>query len=63
MNDTVLNAYLEHKGQILTFEVTNKSLTTGVAITKIGPKEVMGGQPVRYMFSGIANTSNVRLDS
>lgn len=63
VNDTVLNAYLEHKGQILTFEVTNKSLTTGVAITKTGPKEVMGGQPVRYMFSGIANTSNVRLDS
>ncbi len=22
----------------------------------------MGGQPVRYTFSGIANTSNVRLD-
>lgn len=63
VNDTVLNAYLEHKGQILTFEVTNKSLTTDVAITKTGPKEVMGGQPVRYMFSGIANTSNVRLDS
>ncbi len=63
VNDTVLNAYLEHKGQILTFEVTNKSLTTGVAITKTGPKEVMGGQPVRYMFFGIANTSNVRLDS
>ena len=63
VNDTILNAYLEHKGQILTFEVTNKSLTTGVAITKTGPKEVMGGQPVRYMFSRIANTSNVRLDS
>ena len=63
VNDTVLNAYLEHKGQILTFEVTNKSLTTGVSITKTGPKEVMGGQPVRYMFSGIANTSNVMLTS
>ena len=25
--------------------------------------EIMGGQPVRYTFSGIANTSNVRLDS
>ena len=63
VNDTVLNAYLEHKGQILTFEVTNKSLTTCVSITKTGPKEVMGGQPVRYMFSGIANTSNVMLTS
>lgn len=45
------------------FEVTNKSLTTGVSITKTGPKEIMDGQPVRYTFSGIANTSNVRLDS
>ena len=43
--------------------MTNKSLTTGVSITKTGPKEIMGGQPVRYTFSGIANTSNVRLDS
>jgi len=63
VNDAVLNAYLEHEGQILTFEVTDQSLTTGAAITKTGPKEVMGGQPVRYVFSGIANTSNVRLDS
>ena len=63
VNDTVLTAYLEHEGQIVRFEVTNKSMTTGVSITKTGPKEVMGGQPVRYMFSGIANTSNVRLDS
>ena len=63
VNDTVLNAYLEHKGQILTFEVTNKSLTTGVAITKTGPKEVMGGQPVRYVLSDIANSSNVMLQS
>ena len=30
---------LEHEGQILRFEVTNKSLTTGVSITKTGPKE------------------------
>ena len=63
VNDTVLNAYLEHEGQILTFEVTNKSLTTGVSITKTGPKEVMGGQPVRYVFDRIANTSNVMLTS
>ena len=63
VNDTVLTAYLEHEGQIVRFEVTNKALTTGVSITKTGPKEVMGGQPVRYVFSGIANSSNVRLDS
>ena len=45
------------------FEVTNKSLSTGVSISKTGPKEVVSGQPVRYTFSGISNTSNVRLDS
>ena len=63
VNEQVLTAYLEHEGQIVRFEVTNKSLTTGVSISKTGPKEVVSGQPVRYTFSGIANTSNVRLDS
>lgn len=63
VNEAELIAYLEHEGQILRFEVTNKSLSTGVSITKTGPREVVGGQPVRYLFSGIANTSNVRLDS
>ena len=63
VNETELTAYLEHEGQIVKFEVTNKSLITGVSITKTGPKEIMAGQPVRYTFSGIANTSNVRLDN
>ena len=63
VNEEVLTAYLEYEGQILRFEVTNKSLTTGVSITKTGPKEIMAGQPVRYVFSDIANSSNVRLDS
>lgn len=63
VNETELTAYLEHEGQIVKFEVTNKSLTTGVSIAKTGPKEIMAGQPVRYTFSGIANDSNVRLDS
>ena len=58
-----LTAYLEHEGQILRFEVTNKSLTTGVSITKTGPKEAMAGQPVNYVLSGIANNSNVMLQS
>ncbi|WP_294755427.1 SpaA isopeptide-forming pilin-related protein [uncultured Flavonifractor sp.] len=63
VNETELTAYLEHEGQIVKFEVTNKSLTTGVSITKTGPKEIIAGQPVRYTFSGIANSSNVRLDN
>lgn len=63
VSEQELTAYLEHEGQIVRFEVTNKSLSTGVSITKTGPKEIMAGQPVRYVFSNIANTSNVRLDS
>jgi len=63
VSDTVLNAYLEHEGQIVCFEVTDKSLSTGVGITKTGPREAMAGQPVRYQFSGISNSSTVRLDS
>lgn len=63
VNEQILTAYLEHEGQIVRFEMPNKSLSTGVSISKTGPKEVVSGQPVRYTFSGIANTSNVRLDS
>ena len=58
-----LTAYLEHAGEIVRFEVTNKSLITGVSITKTGPKQIMAGQPVRYVFSDIANSSNVMLTS
>ena len=44
-------------------EVSNKSMSTGVSITKTGPKEAMSGQPVRYVFSRIGNSSNVMLQS
>lgn len=63
VNETELTAYLEHEGQIVRFEVLDKSLITGVSITKTGPKEIVEGQTVRYQFSHIANTSNVRLES
>lgn len=63
VSGTDLTAYLEHKGQIVCFGVTNKSLSTGVAITKTGPSEAMAGQPVNYTFSNITNSSNVRLDN
>ena len=62
-NPTAMTAYLEHEGQIVTFEVTNASVDTGVAIKKTGPSEVMPNQPIRYTFSQIGNTSNVALDS
>jgi len=61
-NDTY-TAVLEHSGQIVKLEITNKSVSTGVSIEKTGPKEAMRGQPVRYVFSGIGNTSNVTLQS
>ena len=60
---TAMTAYLEHEGQIVTFEVTNASVDTGVSIKKTGPSEVMPDQPIRYMFLQIGNTSNVALDS
>lgn len=63
VNETELTAYLEHEGQIVKFEVTNGSLSIGVSIVKTGPREIMAGQPVRYTFSRISNTSNVRLDN
>ena len=62
-NPTAMTAYLEHEGQIVTFEVTNASVNTGVAIKKTGPSEVMPNQPIRYSFSQIGNTSTVALDS
>jgi uncharacterized surface anchored protein len=58
-----LTAYLEHEGEIVRFEVTNKALATGVSITKTGPNQIMAGQPVRYVLSDIANSSNVMLQS
>ncbi len=56
-------AVLEFSGQIVKLEVSNKSMSTGVSITKTGPKEAMSGQPVRYVFSKIGNSSNVMLQS
>ncbi len=56
-------AVLEFSGQIVKLEVSNKSMSIGVSITKTGPKEAMSGQPVRYVFSRIGNSSNVMLQS
>lgn len=56
-------AVLEYSGQIVKLEITNKSLSTGVSIEKTGPKEATSGQPVRYVFARIGNSSNVMLQS
>ena len=63
INPTVMTAYLEFNGQIVTFEVQNTSVSTGVSIKKTGPVQAVPGQPIRYVFSQIKNSSNVSLDS
>ena len=63
INPTVMTAYLEFNGQIVTFEVQNSSISTGVSIKKTGPVQAVPGQPIRYVFSNIKNTSTVTLDS
>ena len=63
INPTVMTAYLESNGQIVTFEVQNTSVSTGVSIKKTGPVQAVPGQPIRYVFSQIKNSSNVALNS
>lgn len=63
INPTVMTAYLEFNGQIVTFEVQDSSVSTGISIKKTGPVQAVPGQPIRYVFSDIKNSSNVALDS
>ena len=63
VNPTILNAYLEHEGQIITFEVADDSVATGVSIKKTGYNEVVPGQPIKYTLTQIGNTSTVPLAS
>lgn len=63
INPTMMTAYLEFNGQIVTFEVQNTSVSTGVSIKKTGPVQAVPSQPIRYVFSQIKNSSNVALDS
>ena len=63
INPTMMTAYLEFNGQIVTFEVQNTSVSTGISIKKTGPVQAVPGQPIRYVFSDIKNSSTVALDS
>ena len=63
INPTVMTAYLEFSGQIVTFEVQDSSVSTGISIKKTGPVQAVPGQPIRYVFSDIKNSSTVALDS
>ena len=61
LDNTPFYVELQFAGQIVRIAATNKSVTTGVAITKTGYKEVMPGQVERFTFTGIGNTSTVAL--
>ena len=63
INPTVMTAYLEFNGQIVTFEVQDSSVSTGISIKKTGPVQAVPGQPIRYVFSDIKNSSTIALDS
>ena len=62
-NGTIMSAHLEFNGQIMTFEVLNKSIRLGVSVSKYGYNEVMPDNPLVYSFRHIANTSSVPLES
>ncbi len=56
-------AEIEYAGQIIKLSCYNKPVKLGVTISKVGNKEVMPANTMRYDFSNIANTSNVALDN
>lgn len=59
----LLKALVLYAGQIIKLSQYDKSAVLGVTIKKVGNREVQPGQSMRYDFSGIANTSNVALNS
>ncbi len=61
LDKTPIEVEIEFAGQIVRTAMTNKSVTTGVSVTKTGYAEVMPGQTIRYTLKDIANTSNVAL--
>ena len=58
-----MEAEIEYPNQIIKLSAYNKSANLGVTIKKTGNREVQPGQIMSYDFSGIANTSNVALNS
>lgn len=60
-NAETITAHLEFSGQVVKFEVLNKSLYTNVAVEKRGYLEAMAGQVIRYDFPTVKNNSNVSL--
>ena len=63
ISEKELTVYLEHEGQIVRIEVQDSNLLTGVSIKKTGPVQAVPGQPIRYVFSEIKNSSTTTLNS
>jgi TQXA domain-containing protein len=63
LDKTPIEVEIEFAGQIVRAAMTNKSISTGVSVTKTGYAEVMPSQQLRYAFANIGNTSNVALTS
>ena len=63
LDDTPFYVDLLFAGQIVHIAATNKSVVTGVSITKSGYKEVMPGQMERFTLSNVGNTSTVSLQN
>lgn len=63
LSNAVYNETLEYAGQIIKLSDYDRPVSLGVAIQKAGNREVQPGQSMSYTISGIANTSNVPLNS
>ena len=63
ISEKELTVYLEYEGQIVRIEVQDSNLLTGVSIKKTGPVQAVPGQPIRYVFSEIKNSSTTTLNS
>lgn len=63
LSNEKMEAEIEYPNQIIKLSAYNKAANLGVTIKKTGNREVQPGQVMSYDFSGIANTSNVALNS
>ncbi|MCL2840320.1 MAG: prealbumin-like fold domain-containing protein [Defluviitaleaceae bacterium] len=60
-SDQVLDVTIEHSGQIIRQTFYNEPANVGVEVRKIGPAEVMAGQPIIWDITTIANASSISL--
>ena len=63
LNGEKLEAEIEYPGQIIKLSQYDKAANLNVTIKKTGNREVQPGQVMSYTISGVANASNVPLNS